>query len=227
MRPSEMFERIITALSVAIAVLAGAVLAVHSPPQASGATETLIWKAGTFESSTDNLCFGGGWHDTGSWAADIFEDADGPCSDLLGDSTVWADNYGKTTLYSSYYLLGHGFDGDSVYTGCEDVFVDVFWYNGSWSYIGAEWYKHVVSTNDDWYNIYIGYNTWSPSWMELGVTVDPDEDENCTSTAFHVHQTIGGVMYVNVQKNTGFSNHTEYYRHDESSFIHKWSAWDE
>lgn len=214
------------------ALIVGAALATKSPEPVAAATEALLFKAGTF-GSNDNFCFGGaGWHGPYSHAGDVW-----PSSGCSGPSstTVWMDTYGKSTAYSTYYLLGHAYY-PGMWGGfqCSSVLVDVFWYNGSsWAWQGSEWYIHTVSTlssNDanNWPQIWIGYQTWSPSWFQLGYTNDPEvDDPACTGDQYHLHQDYWPDYNAVLDYNHGLSTNTSYYRHTSTTYIHTWSAWNE
>jgi hypothetical protein len=117
--------RSLQTLGLTLALLIGAAAGLHFERQASAGSENLRWMSGV--SLNWKYCFGAsGWHDTGGTAADLFADQQGPCDDPdQAANPVWAHSFGRSSVWGDYPMLGHGYDGGSIYTSCEDVFVDV------------------------------------------------------------------------------------------------------
>jgi hypothetical protein len=143
-----MFTKIVTALSVVAAIIVGSLLAIRPAEEAAAASENLLLRAGTF-ASNDYFCFGdaggdNGWHGPNNTAADVWPDSSGPCGNQ-GSTAVWFDSYGKTTAYSTYWLLGEAYDpGFWTNFYCSSVIVPIYWWDGSWVWQGTEWYIHTT-----------------------------------------------------------------------------------
>jgi hypothetical protein len=233
-----MLKYVVGAVLVIASIAMGSLAALQgrevTPVYAS--SETLNWHAGNWWFPTGQFCFGSvGWHDPPpggtATAADIWSDYVAGCGDPDGAAdTVNVSTYGNS-WYWTYQLSGVAYDGGSLYTYCEDMWVQVKWYNyhtGAWDVLGYEWYKHVVSTvpsSGHTFGINIGAGYWANTTLAIGYTKYP-ENANCDSNNFHSHQMLYPALnapYMSTTRNNSLVANTVYQQN--STFIHSWTGW--
>jgi hypothetical protein len=208
-----------------MALMAGALLALSDSDPARAGSEDIRWMSGV--SSSWKFCFGtAGWHDGGT-AADLFADAVSPCNDPDSASDpVWAQSYGRSTVWGTYNMLGIAYNGGTAYTYCANVMVDVYRWNPDLSVtkVATEWYKHTgwKGGDPDWYDLKVGGGSWQLTSRSLGSTVYPD---NCDSSAFHVHQMLfsGSVLMTNTN-DPALGGNGVYDLFSVDRYIHDWNG---
>jgi hypothetical protein len=219
------------------------VLALSQDERVAAGSENLRWLAGTgVGGAPASWCFGqSAWHSTGE-GADAFADSGSPCcvyptcGGSLLNTDVYAWTLGRTDLYSTYYLLGYGYDGAFV-GGCDNqAHVQTFWYNSAisnWEVIGYEVFAHTTPTVDgDWFQIWIGDSSWQPSWTKVGDTTWPDPNCFTPPSAEHLHQNYvaaSGSSVVFTRNNSLSINtiYTTWHANSLNYYIHNWTDWDQ
>jgi hypothetical protein len=236
-------SRLTTAILFAMAALLGSLLALSQDDKASAGSENLRWLAGTgIGSAPASWCFGAAaWHGPGL-GADAFAQSSGlccgypTCGGSLLNTTVYAWTLGRTDIYSTYYLLGHAYDGSFV-GGCgNQAHVQAHWYNpsaSSWQVVGYEVYAHTTPTvSGSWFNLWIGSGWWQPSWSAIGFTTWPDPNCNNPPTAEHLHQNYapawGSSVIFTHNPSLSINNiYSTWHASALNHYVHNWTDWDQ
>ena len=238
MKNFSLLKRLATLALFFLAVFAGSAAAAFQHHESVHAgTENLRFQAANFWGSDPNasFCFGiNGWHqqNEGYMAADEFNNFGSGCLGT-GTSYAWMSTRGITSVYPTYYLLGHA--RWPANQGCTSVVVDILWWNtaiGQYVTVGSEWYEHVqidqnlYNNNPNgvaWPNLPIGQGYWANTWLYLGYTVD--DHLNCSWDGWHVHQSIWATFGYPVSTNGLLLPDRVYDQDDPTYFIHQWTGW--